>query len=68
MSYSASRRCCSAQSNSLSVGQTIRLNTTPDDPLEVHCGGIPLGRAQIGQRRNNVAVRMVSDLSKGFNP
>lgn len=52
----------------LSVGQTIRLDNSPDDPLEVHCGGVPLGRAQIGQRRNNIAVRMVSEISKGFNP
>ncbi|WOK37760.1 flagellar motor switch protein FliM [Sphingomonas sp. C3-2] len=52
---------------SLQVGQTIPLNRGPDDPLELHCGGIPLGHAQIGQRCNNIAVRMVSDISKGFS-
>ncbi|MBC7583232.1 MAG: flagellar motor switch protein FliM [Tardiphaga sp.] len=51
----------------LAIGQTIRLNNSPEDPLEVHCGGIPLGHVQIGQRRSNIAVRMVSDISKGFN-
>jgi flagellar motor switch protein FliM len=52
----------------LTVGQTIRLDNGPDDALELHCAGTPLGRAQIGQRRNNIAVCMVSDISKGFRP
>jgi flagellar motor switch protein FliM len=47
----------------LTVGQTIRLNRGPDDTLEVHCGGVPLGHAHIGQRRSNIAVRMVTDIS-----
>ncbi len=46
------------------VGQTIALHTAPDDALEVQCGGIALGRAQIGQRSNNVAVRLVTDMFK----
>jgi len=46
------------------VGQTIALHTAPDDPLEVQCGGVPLGRAQIGQRSSNVAVRLVTDMFK----
>jgi flagellar motor switch protein FliM len=48
----------------LVVGQTIRLNRGPDDTLEVHCGGVPLGQAHIGQRRSNIAVRMVTDIAK----
>lgn len=51
----------------LAVGDTVRLSNSPDDPLEVHCGGTPLGRAQIGQRRSNIAVRMLSDIERGFN-
>lgn len=49
----------------LVVGQTIRLNEGPDDALEVQSGGMLLARAQIGQRRNNVAVRMTTDISRG---
>ena len=49
---------------SFAVGQTIALHTAPDDPLEIQSGGIPLGRAQIGQRCNNIAVRMVADMFK----
>lgn len=51
----------------LEVGQTLRVNRGPDDALEVHCGGVPLGRAHIGQRCNNIAIRMVTDISKGFS-
>ncbi|MDF0542536.1 flagellar motor switch protein FliM [Sphingobium sp. H39-3-25] len=50
----------------MEVGQTIPLNRSPDDPLQVHCGGIPLGHAHIGQRSRNIAIRMVTDISKGF--
>ncbi|MBU3078658.1 flagellar motor switch protein FliM [Sphingomonas quercus] len=51
----------------LAVGQTIGVNRGPDDALEVHCGGVPLGRAHIGQRCSNIAIRMVTDISKGFS-
>lgn len=51
--------------SALAVGQTIRLSRGPDDTLEVHCGGVPLGQAHIGQRRNNIAIRMVTDIAKG---
>lgn len=48
----------------LQVGQTIRLDRGPNDTLEVHCGGVPLGHAHIGQRRSNIAVKMVTDIAK----
>ena len=50
----------------LEIGQTLALATGPDDPLEVHCGGVPLGRAHIGQRNNSIAVRILNDISKGL--
>ncbi len=46
-------------------GQTIRLGQAPDDALELQCGGVSLGAAQIGQRRSNVAVRLLSDIARG---
>jgi flagellar motor switch protein FliM len=51
---------------SLEIGQTLALATGPDDPLEVHCGGVALGRAHIGQRNNSIAVRILNDISKGL--
>lgn len=49
----------------MAVGQTIEFNVAPDDPLDIQSGGITLGRAQIGQRHNNIAVRMLADMSQG---
>ena len=52
---------------SLEIGQTIPLMKGPDDPLDLQCGGVTLGHAQIGQRANRVAVRLltgIADLSK----
>ena len=47
------------------VGRTIPLGKGPDDALEIHCGGVSLGRAHIGQRCNNIAIRLVTDVSTG---
>lgn len=52
---------------SLEVGQTIALHKSPDDPLDLACGGVKLAQAQIGQRRGKVAVRLVSDVSRERN-
>lgn len=49
----------------LRVGQTLSLGTSPDKPLELHVGGVVLGRGQVGQRQGRVAVRLSTDLGKG---
>ena len=46
------------------VGQTIPLQKGPDDALELQCGGVPMGRAHIGQRCNNIAIRLTTDISR----
>jgi flagellar motor switch protein FliM len=51
----------------LALGQVLPLDVGPDDPLELHSGGVPLGRVQIGQRSSNVAVRLLTEISKGFS-
>lgn len=53
-----------ASLKALEVGQTIALHKSPDDPLDLACGGVTLAQAQIGQRRGKVAVRLVSDVSR----
>lgn len=50
---------------SLQVGRTIALGTRPDDLLGIQVGGVSLGSAQIGQRRNNIAVRLATDIARG---
>jgi flagellar motor switch protein FliM len=54
-----------ADLQALEVGQTIALHKGPDDPLDLACGGVKLAEAQIGQRRGKIAVRLVTDVSKG---
>jgi flagellar motor switch protein FliM len=50
--------------NNLVVGQTIPLHRGADEALDVKCGGVTLGQAHIGQRRNNIAIRMITDIAK----
>lgn len=49
---------------SLKVGQTLALKKHPDDPFDIQSGGVRLGRAQLGQRNQNVAARLVTDIRK----
>lgn len=46
------------------VGDTVTMHQSPDDALNLQCGGVSLGRAHIGQRRNNIAIRLAADLAK----
>ncbi|MBT0670575.1 flagellar motor switch protein FliM [Novosphingobium profundi] len=48
----------------LKVGQTIALSQGPDDVLKVQCGGVQLGEAHIGQRSNNIAICMATQVSE----
>jgi len=56
------------QINGLEIGQTIPLHRGADEALDVKCGGVTLGQAHIGQRRNNIAIRMISDIAKDSRP
>jgi len=48
----------------LEVGNTIRFNRRPDEALELQIGDVVLGHGQIGQRCNNVAVRLTTDIKR----
>ena len=48
----------------LHLGQTITLKKRPEEAIDLHCGGITLARAHIGQRCGNVAVRLATDIGK----
>ena len=48
----------------LEVGQTLALNKHADDPLEIYSSGVRLGRALLGQRNQNVAIRLLTDIAK----
>lgn len=47
----------------LKVGETIMLGTTPDQPLELRCGTVPVLKGRMGRVGNNVAIR-VEDIIK----
>lgn len=49
---------------SLKVGQTLALKKHPDESFDIQSGGVRLARAQLGQRNQNVAARLVTDISK----
>jgi flagellar motor switch protein FliM len=42
----------------LEVGQTIMLGATPESPIELRCGGVPLLKGRMGRIGNSVAVRV----------
>ena len=42
----------------LQVGQTIMLNATPDSPIELRCGGVPLLKGRMGRMGSSVAVKV----------
>ncbi len=52
-----------AELRNLEIGQTIALHKSPDDALDVACGGVKLAQGQIGQRNGQVAVRLINDVS-----
>jgi flagellar motor switch protein FliM len=47
----------------LQVGETIVLNATPESPVELRAGSIPLTHGQMGRRNHNIAVRVEAPLS-----
>lgn len=49
---------------SLKVGQTLAFDVAPDTPVAVQCGGVGLGRAQIGRSRNHIAISMVAGIER----
>ncbi len=49
---------------SLNVGDTVVLNSGPDDPVLLRCGDIPLVKGSMGRTGSNIAVRVSGGISK----
>jgi flagellar motor switch protein FliM len=45
------------------VGDTVMLNATPDSPIELRSGQVPLTRGHMGRRNHNIAIRVEGPLS-----
>ncbi len=46
----------------LQVGQTILFDVTPQEPVVVKCGDVPLTTGIMGRRGNNISVRVMQPL------
>ncbi len=49
---------------SLKVGETVVLNSGPDDPVHLRCGGIPLVTGSMGRTGSNIAVSVAGGIAK----
>ncbi|MBO9708506.1 MAG: flagellar motor switch protein FliM [Caulobacter sp.] len=47
----------------LQVGDTLMLNATPDSPVELRAGSIPLTRGRMGRRNHSIAIRADAPLT-----
>jgi flagellar motor switch protein FliM len=47
----------------LKVGETLMLNATPDSPIELRAGTIPLTSGRMGRRNHSIAVKVDAPLS-----
>lgn len=48
----------------LDVGQTLMLETGPDDPVILKCGDVKLSEGIMGQQEGNISVQISSGLTK----
>jgi len=49
---------------SLEIGETIFLNSGPDDAVTLRCGGIPLVTGSMGRTGTSIAVRVAGGIAK----
>jgi flagellar motor switch protein FliM len=52
----------------LKVGQTILFDATPQDPVVIRCGDVPLTSGVMGRRGNNISVRVTRPLVRPNAP
>ncbi len=49
----------------LRPGQRLLLNTGPGAPVQVRCGSVVMFEGRIGQKNNNVAVKIERGVPRG---
>ena len=47
----------------LKIGSTILLDVTPEDPVRIKCGGVPLTTAQVGRVGDKIAVAINENIN-----
>lgn len=48
----------------LKIGSTILLDVTPEDPVKLKCGGVPLTTAQVGRIGDKIAIAINEDIKQ----
>lgn len=48
----------------LKIGSTILLDVSPDDPVQIKCGGVPLTTAQVGRMGDRIAIAVNEDIKQ----
>lgn len=48
----------------LKIGSTILLDVSPEDPVQIKCGGVPLTTAQVGRMGDRIAVAVNEDIKQ----
>lgn len=48
----------------LKIGSTILLDVTPEDPVKLKCGGVPLTTAQVGRVGDKIAIAINEDIKQ----
>lgn len=47
----------------LKIGSTILLDVTPNDPVKIKCGGVPLTTAQVGRIGDKIAIAINENIT-----
>lgn len=58
------RRISLGEVVNLKIGSTVLLNTTPDDPVRLKCGGVELTTGRLGRVGDTMAVSLNDDIRK----
>jgi flagellar motor switch protein FliM len=48
----------------LKIGSTILLDVTPEDPVKIKCGGVPLTTAQVGRVGDKIAIAINENIGE----
>jgi flagellar motor switch protein FliM len=48
----------------LQIGQTLMLSSTPNSPVQLRCGGVPLLTGKMGKVGQQIAIRVEDQLRR----
>lgn len=48
----------------LKVGSKVMLNATPESPVKLRCGDVPMFEGRMGRKGNHIAIRVGNKIKK----